>query len=257
MPFETLLTQLIQALPGLVAAAVILLLTLYFSGLAGRAMHKAMILRNASTQAALIMTKVARYTVAILGVIVAFQQVGFNLTAFLTGLGIVGFAVGFALQDVSKNFVSGLLLLIEQPFQIGDAIKVTDYEGTVIAIDLRATEMHTFDGQVVLIPNSTIFTNPITNYSRSTRRRVEISFAVAAESDLEQIRNAALQAIRSTSGLLEKPGPDLLFQNFSSSKVNVSAYFWVDTKKIDPMAAQDAAMIEVSQAFKVAGISLV
>jgi len=97
----------------------------------------------------------------ILGIIIALQQVNFNVTAFLTGVGILGFTVGFALQDVSKNFVAGLLLLLQQPFNIGETIQVAGYTGRVSAINMRATELGTHDGQIVLIPNATVFTSPI------------------------------------------------------------------------------------------------
>jgi small-conductance mechanosensitive channel len=102
------------------------------------------------------------------GVVVSLQQVNFDVTAFLTGVGILGFTVGFALQDVSKNFVAGLLLLLQQPFVIGETIQVTGYTGEVTAITMRATEIKMEDGQLVMIPNATVFTSPIVKQNSRT-----------------------------------------------------------------------------------------
>ncbi len=255
-PLEMLLTQFLGILPGLIAAVVIFFITLYIAGLVSRGVRRGLLRRSVNSQAVLLMTNISRWTVLTLGVIVALQQVGFNLTAFLTGLGIVGFTIGFALQDVSKNFIAGLLMLIQQPFSIGEAISVAGFGGKVITIDLRATEMHTWDGQVVLIPNATIFTSPITNYSRAVRRRVDIAIGVSYTSDMEKVRSIALGAIRGIPGLLEDPAPQLLFQGFGSSTIDLILYYWINTGQNDPFVAKDAGLVAIYSAFQSAGIEM-
>jgi small conductance mechanosensitive channel len=192
----------------------------------------------------------------VLAITIALQQVGFNLTAFLTGLGIVGFTIGFALQDVSKNFVSGLLLLIQQPFNIGETIEVTGFTGTVISINLRATEMHTLDGRVVLIPNADVFTNPITNFSRAVARRVALEVGVDYESDLEGVRQVAINAIGSVHGLLGTPPPQITFQAFGLSAIEMTVYYWIDTVQTDPATAKDEGLVAMKGAFARAGIHM-
>lgn len=253
---QELLVDAIRALPGLIAALVIFIITLYIAGLTSRAARRAMDRRQASAHAKKIVTNIAYWSVLALGTIAALQQVGFNLTAFLTGLGIAGFTIGFALQDVSKNFISGLLLLIQQPFTIGEAIEVTGFGGTVIAIDLRATELHTFDGRVVFIPNADIFTNPITNFTRASRRRLELNGRVSYASDLEVVRQTALQAIRSVPGLLEVPAPLMNFHTFGSSTIDFTLYFWIDTGQVDMFIAKDRALLALKSAFDTAGIDV-
>ena len=255
-PLQVLLVQFLEALPGIIAAVVIFLVSLYLAFLVSRAVTRSLRTRKASEQAVLLLTKISRYTVVIIGTIVALQQVGFNLTAFLTGLGIVGFTIGFALQDVSKNFISGILLLVQQPFEIGDAIKVADYAGSVVAVDLRATEIRSWDGTIVLIPNAAIFTNPITNYSRATSRRVDISVGVSYDSDLDFVRSTALRTIDSIPGLLREPAPSVLFQNFGGSTIDLTLYFWVDTKATDPFAAKDTGLVAINKAFQQAKIDM-
>lgn len=255
-PLQILLLRFLEALPGIIAAVVIFLATLYLAHLAARAISRSLRARKVNDQAILMISKISRYSIIIIGTIVALQQVGFNLTAFLTGLGIAGFTIGFALQDVSKNFISGILLLVERPFEIGDSIKVADYTGSVVAVDLRATEIRTLDGTVVFIPNSAIFTNPITNYSKATRRRVDISVGVGYDSDPELVRRTALQAIDTIPGLLREPAPSVLFQNFGGSTIDLTIYFWVDTQKMDPFAAKDTGLLAINKAFQQAQIEM-
>lgn len=253
---EQLLVRLLLFLPGLIAALILFFLALYLAGVVSRTAQRALARREISPQINQLLTKIVRWSVLILGTIVALQQVGFNVTAFLAGLGIVGFAIGFALQDVSKNFISGILLLIQQPFRLGDAIDVSGFAGTVVAIDLRATELHTFDGRVVLIPNADVFTKPITNFTRAASRRVELNASVVLDSDLELIRRTALGAIAIVPGLLDAPPPQVLFRNFSPAKIDLSVYYWIDTELTDEVGAKDVGLRAVKAAFDQAGIRL-
>jgi small conductance mechanosensitive channel len=255
-PFQVLLSNFIESLPGLIAAAVVIVLTIWIAALVSRAVKGGLHRRSASEQATLLLTKVTRWTVLILGFVVALQQVGFNLTAFLTGLGIAGFTIGFALQDISKNFIAGIILLIQQPFSVGDAIQITSIGGVVKVIDLRATEMHTWDGQVVLVPNATFLTNPITNFSRAYRRRVEIPIGVDYGSDMEAVRRVALDAVQGIEGRLEDPAPQILFQGYGDSTMNLTVYYWIDTAKTDPFAARDTGLLSIYAAFNKAGINM-
>jgi small conductance mechanosensitive channel len=242
--------------PKVILALVVFVIGLYLAGLTARLVRRAMERRRTDPEAAVLITKISRWSVIFLAAMVALQQVNFNVTAFLTGLGILGFTVGFALQDVSKNFVAGLLLLIQQPFDVGDAIKVTDFAGTVMAIDLRATEIHTFDGQIVLIPNADVFTNPIINYTRAKKRRVEVSVGVAYESDLEEVSRLAVDAIASVPGLLDDPAPIVHYQAFGSSTIDWTIYYWIDTGQTDPFTARDVGMQNIKAVFERAKIDM-
>jgi small conductance mechanosensitive channel len=255
-PFQVLLANFIQSLPALIAAVVVIILTFWAAALVDRAVKGGLRRRNTSQQATLLLTKISRWTVLILGLVIALQQVGFNLTAFLTGLGIAGFTIGFALQDISKNFIAGIILLIQQPFSVGDAIMVTNIGGVVQVIDLRATELNTWDGQVVLIPNAIFLTNPITNLSRATRRRVEIPIGVDYNSDMEAVRRVALEAVQGIDGRLDDPAPQILFQGYGDSTMNLSVFYWIDATKTDPFQARDAGLLSIYAAFNHSGINM-
>jgi small conductance mechanosensitive channel len=174
----------------------------------------------------------------------------------LAGLGIFGFALGFALQDVSKNFISGLLLLIQKPFSVGETVQIDQYTGKVRDIQLTSTELETLDGQIVMIPSALVFTNPIVNISRATSRRIELSIGVAYNSDLEKVRQVALAAIAKVTGLKEDPPPVVNFNNFGSYAIQMTLYFWIDTSRTDTSTARDAGLGMVKEAFEQAGIEI-
>jgi small conductance mechanosensitive channel len=248
------LVRILNAVPALISAIVIFILSLYIASLSRRAVLRSLKLRNANAQITEMLMKITQWTVMVMGTIIALQQVGFNVTAFLAGLGIVGFTIGFALQDVSKNFVSGLLLLIQQPFNIGETIEVTGFTGKVVSIDMRATEVHTADGRVVLIPNANVFTNPITNHSRTGYRRVELVLKVSSESDLDAVREAVLRASRSVPGLREQPPPSVNFNSIAENKVEMQVYYWIDTNQTDLAGARDSGLTAIKRALDQAGI---
>lgn len=253
---ENMLQKFVDGLPSVIAALVIFIIAFYIAILARRAARLGMERRKMDPQVIPLVSKSIYLTVIILGLIVALQQVGFNVTAFLTGLGVVGFTIGFALQDVSKNFVSGLLLLLQEPFDIGETIEVKGFTGKVLAIDLRATEMQTLDGRIVVIPNADVFTNPITNFTRATSRRLEIKIGVAYDSDPELVRSTALEALAKVPGLLEEPSPQVVFDNFGSSTFDLTIYYWIDTAQTSVFEAQDSGLVSVNRLFQAAGIEM-
>ena len=253
---QELLTNFLTFLPNLVVALLIFLVSLYLAGFLAKMVCRAMEHRKADREIMLFMGKLTRWSVIILGIIAALQQVGFDVTAFLAGLGILGFTVGFALQDVSKNFVAGLLLLLEQPFEIGDVIEVGDYVGTVANVELRATEIYTFDGQNVLIPNADVFTSPIKNYSRYNKRRLDLTVGVAYDSDLEIVRQTALEVVSKIKGVIDNPAPSVVFKSLSESTIDFTVYYWVDLDVGRYLESIDAGVTGIKAAFEEKGIEM-
>jgi small-conductance mechanosensitive channel len=198
----------------------------------------------------------AFWAVVLLGVFTTLQQVGINLTAFLAGLGVAGIALGFALHYVSKNFIAGVLMLIQQPFNTGEVIEVSGYTGTVLTIDLRATHLSTLDGRLVLIPNGDVYVSPITNFTKVTSRRIEIITSAAKDSNPETVRQAASEAIRAVPGLSDDPRIEIYIQNLGSSAFDLIVYFWIDTSQTSPGAAKDAGLAAIRNAFRAESIEL-
>jgi small conductance mechanosensitive channel len=253
---QDLLADILRFLPNLFTALLIFVASLYAAGLLGKLIRAALERRKTDAAIILLIVKVARWSIVILGTFASLQQVGFNVSAFLAGLGILGFTIGFALQDVSKNIISGLLLLLEQPFNIGDLIEVNGYSGKVGRVDLRATELYTQDGQNVLIPNADVFTNPIKNYSRYYKRRLELPVRVVYDSDLELVRQTTLGAIAAIPGLVQDPPPRVIFDNFGEFSIDFTVYFWIDINAVDHLDATNAAVTRIKTAFEQNGIRI-
>ena len=240
--------RLMDFLPKLGLAVVIFFISLYLSKVVSRMVRRALERREPSPAATRLIADITRWGILTLGVVMAIQQF-IDVTAFLAGLGILGFTVGFALQDVMKNFAAGVILLVQQPFRVGDSVEVGAYEGTVLAIDLRSTEIKTFDGRIAILPNADVLNHAIVNYTRSVQRRIEVIVGVAYDTDLKVVRDAALGAIRLVPGYLEDPAPSVVFKDFGNSSIDLSVFLWFDTAQASPLRARDAAIEEIKRAF--------
>jgi small conductance mechanosensitive channel len=253
---EQLVVDFLNLLPSLIAALVVFIIGLYLASIVKRIVIRRLEQRTKNPQPIQLISQITYWLIIMVVAIISLQMVGFNLTAFLAGLGIAGFTIGFALQDVSKNFIAGLLLLVQQPFNIDETIEVAGYTGTVMAIDIRATQIRTLDGRIVLIPNGDVFVNPITNFSQAESRRIEISSGVAYENNPANVRQIALQAISAIPGLLDEPVPEVRFQNFGSSTFDLTVYYWIDTNQTTVSAAKDAGLEAIKHAFEEAKIDM-
>lgn len=253
---SSLLDSFMAFLPRLILALVIFLIGLYFARLTSKLVRRALEARKLKLQVIQMLSRISYWVVVILVTTMALQTIGFNLTAFLTGLGILGFTVGFALQDVSKNFIAGILMLLSQPFELGDTIEVAGYTGTVQAIEMRATELRTFDGRQVLIPNGDVFSTPVTNFSRNKLRRINVDVGIAYGSDLEKVRSTTLSAILALPGVLPDPAPQVMFNQFAESSINFTLFYWINQAETNFGDMVDAGFITVENCLREAGIAI-
>jgi small conductance mechanosensitive channel len=247
--------KVVASLPNVFTALLIFIVSLYLAQLLSNLLKKMLTRQKADHEVTLLLAQLTRWSIIAIGIATALQRF-FDVTAFLAGLGILGFTVGFALQNIMQNFVAGVILLIQQPFGVEDAIEVDGIGGSVLAINLRATEMRTWDGRIVIVPNANILSNPITNYTRADRRRIELPVGVSYGSDPAVVRKVVLEAIKGVPGSVGEPAPTVVFHTFAGSSIDMSAYFWIDTAKTDPLSAQDAALEFVKAALEKNGIEI-
>lgn len=226
--FQMLIANVISFLPKLVAALVVLVATLVVANLAAKWVTNKSVSRGMKSETARLLGNVVRWVILIPGIIVALEQVDFNVTGFLAGLGVAGFTIGFALQDISKNFISGILILLRQPFRIGDAVELSGYEGKVTDITLRDTVIQTWDGEVVILPNASVYAEPIKNFSGLQHRRRTLKVGIGYEVDLKPAQQHILEAVKSVEGVSCDPEPMVLADEFGASEIVLNVYFWVD-----------------------------
>ena len=258
---ENLTVDFLAFLPKVISGVVVFIVTLYISAWIARIIKRSSERRGADPEIVILLTRGTRWTLIILGIIVALEQVDFDVTGLIAGLGIAGVTIGFALQDVAKNFVAGVLLLIQQPFEIGDVVKILDYVGTVQEITLRTTDILSQDGRMVIVPNSEVFVNPLMNYSRTPRRRIEISAGVSYDSDLQKVSETALRVLSGLDEVLADPAPEVTFREFGGSTIDFVAYYWIATegaglKEANLRQAKDAGMKALKMAFEAEGIEM-
>lgn len=252
---ETLWKQFLNLLPNLAFALLILLASIYLARQVKRILERALQRREANPEITTLLTMTTQWTLVILGIITALQRF-FDVTAFLTGLGIIGFSIGFALQEILKNFAAGIILLLQQPFKVGDAIEVSSYSGVVQTINIRTTELRTFDGRMVIIPNADLLTNTIVNLSRADRRRIDIQIGVEYQSDLQKAQEALQVALQGIPGILTDPPPIIISETFGDSAIHLRAYFWIDLEASNPLKARDAAVRNIKAEFERQGLNI-
>jgi small-conductance mechanosensitive channel len=169
-----------------------------------------------------------RYLVLFAGFVLAAGVAGIDLTKFGFLAGALGVGIGFGLQNIVSNFISGLILLFERPIQVGDAVEVSGASGTVTQIGIRASTVHTFDGSDVIVPNADLISKSVTNWTGSNpNRRFDVPVGVAYGSGMETTAQALLAAARRTPGILPGPAPEAYFQSFGESSLDWALRVWV------------------------------
>ena len=173
---------------------------------------------------------ITRNLVVMLGLLVALSQVGISLGPLLTGLGIAGFIVGFALQDSLSNFASGMLILLYRPFDVGDTIEAAGARGRVSHMSLVNTTIMTFDNQTLIVPNNKIWQDVIKNVTSQTERRIDMEFPVAYDEDIDRVEALLHDILKGDERVLAEPEPQIKVGSFGDSSVNIICRPWVNTE---------------------------
>lgn len=203
-----------------------------------------------------LLKQVAYYAVWALGMVIAIDALGLDKRSVATGLGLTGFALGFALKDILSNFVSGLLLLALRPFRVGDQIIVGETEGTVERVVLRATQLRTYDGRAVLVPNAEVFTSRVTNNTAAPIRRASFRVFLGYDVDAPHALDVMVEAVKSVEGILEQPAPSAQVAELGQDDLEVELRFWTDSRRADFVETTSKARQAVLAAAKAASIPL-
>jgi len=221
--------EFVKLLPNIALAAVILILGFLAAKSISNALKK--LLRRFIRNQTLDNLFGSLIYIFLLGVIffiaLSVLQLDKAVTTILAGAGIAGLALAFAFQDIAANFMSGILLSIRCPLNVGDIVKIKDYMGKVEEINLRDTVLRTFQGQMVIIPNKEVFQNPIENFSMLGKRRFDLHIGISYGDDLQKVKNVTLDAVKSISGLCPENEPTLFYQEFGDSSINFVLRLWV------------------------------
>lgn len=181
----------------------------------------------------LVILKLTHYLLIGLGIIIAVQSIGLNLTSLAVVFGLLSVGIGFGLQNVASNFVSGLIILFERPIKIGDRVTIGDVWGDVVNISLRATLIRTVDNVAIIVPNSEFISSQVINWShRDPKVRIHIPVGVAYGSDVPLVISSLLEVARNHPEVMEDPPPKVWFNEFGNSSLNFELLAWtLDPKK--------------------------
>jgi small-conductance mechanosensitive channel len=194
------------------------------------------------------------YLVFLLFAIAALREAGFSLEVVLGAAGILTVAIGFASQTSASNIISGLFLVMEKPFEIGDTIEVDATIGEVVAIDLLSVKLRTADNLYVRIPNETLIKTRVINRSRFPIRRIDLVLGIAYAEDVEKVQDLLLELAQQNTVCLEEPKPFVLVTGFGASSVDLQFSFWVPREEF--LDGRGSMMIAVKKALDEHGIEI-
>lgn len=200
--------------------------------------------------------QIAYYSVWVLGLIIAADALGFETETVITGLGLTSLALGFALKDIISNFVSGLVILLFRPFRLGDQIVVGPTEGSVVRIDLRATQIRTYDGRLVLVPNQELLTSTVTNNTASPVRRAKVTIYLGYDTDIPAVLRLMQKSLAAEDGVLPDPSPAIRVEDLGKSDLELSALFWADSRRSDFVATSARVRERLVSVLQASGFSL-
>jgi len=205
-------------------------------------------------QRTMLLRRIPFYAIAGLFGASALMELGFDLGVLLGAAGILTVALGFASQTSASNVISGLFLLGERPFSVGDVIRVNGTTGEVLSIDLLSVKLRTFDNLYVRIPNETMIKSEVTNLLGFPIRRVDLQVGVAYKEDLREVREVLLDVADRNPLCLEEPAPLIIFQGYGDSSINHQFSVWAKTENF--LELRNSIPLEIKEAFDERGIEI-
>ena len=246
------------SLTGHIARAAVMAFLYYLGWLIGlRAITHALARYELDPSIVQLLRNVISVVFAALGGASILSQFGVNVLSLVTGLGVVGIAVGFAAQDTLGNFIAGTTLLVERPFRIGDWVQVNEQVGKVREITLRNTRLVTRDNVYTSIPNSAVASSEILNYSAGGPLRLKVELGIAYGASVEAARAVLVPVMQQNEKIMQRPLPLVRVDELADSSVNLQLIFWILPSEIATEPALRAAILEESKvALDEAGIQI-
>lgn len=194
---------------------------------------------------------IIRYFLLVLGMIIIVQASGINLSALTVLAGALGVGIGFGLQNIADNFISGLIILFERPIKVGDRIEVGEINGDVIKISGRSTTVLTNDNISIIVPNSEFVSSRVINWSHNDRKvRFRYPVKVSYKEDPDKVRAVLLEVLHANQGVLQTPPPDVWFEDFGDSSLNFNLMVWTSQYVQRPRNLKSQLYYEIFRKFR-------
>jgi small-conductance mechanosensitive channel len=184
--------------------------------------------------------RIIELTFILIGAIIAFQSIGINLSGLAVIFGLLSVGIGFGLQNITSNFVAGLILLFERPIKVGDRVTVGGIEGDVMEINFRSTTVRSLNNIDIIVPNSEFVSSQVVNWSHGDRKiRLDIEVGVSYQSDLDTVLRSLKEVALENPEILRNPEPDVHLREFGDSSWNMKLRIWIDNPKRHPVVRSD------------------
>jgi len=249
----------VQQLPYIAIALLVFALFYVAARLTRRGIRNLSERRKRHRNVGLVLGRLAEGGLMLVGVLVALVIAipSFKPAQLIQILGISSVAIGFAFRDILQNFLAGILILLTEPFRLGDQIVVGSFEGTVEEIETRATLIRTYDGRRVVIPNSNLFTQSVTVNTAYETRRLQYDIGIGYGDDIAHAQAVIVGALGGVHGVLQDPAPEALVVDLAGSSVNIRARWWINPPlRTDVVQSMDEALHAIKDALTAAGVDL-
>jgi potassium efflux system protein len=234
----------------IVTAIAIMLLARVAAAIITRSMERVLAARGLDRGLRFAAQKITRYVIMLIALFVALSTIGVNMSAVMGAGAVLLVGIGFGLQKLAENFISGLLLLLERPVQKGDFIDVGGLLGTVDDIGLRATRVISRDGVTMIVPNANLVTQMVVNHTVPTEsRRVQIAINVAYGTDLDHAVKVLTDLAPSVKDVLAEPAPEVRHYGFGESSINLALLCWIAHAR-DELIVSSALRFAIDRAFR-------
>lgn len=247
----------IKLLPNLGVALIFVIVAWFVARFLGHIVKRSSTLRGRSDLGEMVGSFV-RWSLFLVGLLLALTIVLPSLKPgdLIAGLGVSSVAIGFAFKDILQNWLAGILLLLRQPFEIGDEIVVGDFEGTVEKIESRATIIRTYDGRKVVIPNAELYTDIVTVLTAYDQRRSEMDFGIGYDDDIDKAQALILETLEHVAGVEADPAPQVIPWRLDASWVTIRARWWTKSKGGALQSTRATVLRDVKAALDAAGIDM-
>jgi small conductance mechanosensitive channel len=251
--------SLILSLPNFILAVLVFILFIVAAKYIGKLLDKILRFRVRQDSIREITIKIAKVIVIAIGFFVALGLLNLNtiLTSVLAGAGVVGLAIGLALQGTLNNTFSGIILSFLPELQIGDWIENNGYAGRVVEINLRSIVIKESDNNLVVIPNSQVIDAPFKNFSRTSRSRVMLDCGVGYNSNLEEVKRLTVDTIKNLFPPQKNEEVEFMYKEFGDSSINFVVRFWTNvTSNREILMAKSTAIINIKKVYDEHGINI-
>ncbi|AMN66552.1 mechanosensitive ion channel domain-containing protein [Psychrobacter sp. P11G5] len=254
-----ILIGFVERIPYFVASIIVILIFWFLSIVFKKIVYKLLGSRSRHQNLVKVFQRVGGALIIFIGLMIAMVIAvpGFTPTKLIGALGIGSVAIGFAFKDIFQNLLSGILLLISEPFRIGDQIVSGDYEGTVEDIKIRATTIKTYDGRQVVIPNSDLYTSALTVNTAYKQRRLQLAVGIGYADDINEAKAEIMQALSRADTVSKEATPTIIAVNLGDSTIDLIVRWFIDDgTQANKVSSIDQVLIEVKTALDAAGIDM-